>query len=167
MDLFCSGITRKKPFAKANGFFQWNSFLRNEWNTLARVKLPAAVKYAYGVWKNEFYFTLRPTGAIFHNLRSKLFHRERKRTISLKANDYARVRIHTQKSRIYLFCSPQTNRNHPSGWFFVLAEKEFGCELFFAKGEKRSSKPHEMRDSISGRWSLEPPWNTVAVRNGR
>ena len=75
---------RKKPFAKANGFFQWNSFLRNEWNTLARVKLPAAVKYAYGVWGNEFYFTLRPTGAIFHNSRSELFHIRRKANISLE-----------------------------------------------------------------------------------
>ena len=31
----------------------------------------------------------------FHNLRSKLFHRERKRTISLKTDGYVRVRIHT------------------------------------------------------------------------
>ncbi len=34
------------------------------------------------------------------------FHRERKRTISLKKNGYARVRIHTQKRQKYLFCGP-------------------------------------------------------------
>ena len=66
------------------------------------------VKYACGVWNSPrrrvggFNFTWCDS-IKFHNLRSKLFHRERKRTISLKTNGYVRVRIHMQKQQKYLF----------------------------------------------------------------
>ena len=42
------------------------------------------------------------------------FHRERKRTISLKTNGYVRVRIHTQKQQKYLFCNPKTRKKQDS-----------------------------------------------------
>ena len=53
-------------------FFSEIRSLRNEWNTLTRVKLPAAVKYACGVWRNEFYFTFGAS-RIFH-LKNQIFY---------------------------------------------------------------------------------------------
>ena len=42
------------------------------------------VKYACGRVRDLFHFTLRPRGAIFHNLQSKLFHIRHRSNISLK-----------------------------------------------------------------------------------
>ena len=66
------------------------------WNT------PAACEIRCEQRVGGFHFTWCDS-IKFHNLRSKLFHRERKRTISLKTNGYVRVRIHMQKQQKYLF----------------------------------------------------------------
>ena len=82
--------TSAKKNAKSNfdlAFFSEIRSLRNEWNTLTRVKLPAAVKYACGVWRNEFYFTSnRAEGGVryFTISARKLFHIRRKPNISLE-----------------------------------------------------------------------------------
>ena len=88
------------------------------------------VKYACGVWNSPrrrvggFNFTWCDS-IKFHNLRSKLFHRERKRTISLKTNGYVRVRIHMQKCQKYLFRSPHQK-----------STCESKCFSFFATGKR-------------------------------
>ena len=95
----------EKSTCESKCFFQLNPPLR-----VGEILL-CNVKYACGVWNSPrrrvggFNFTWCDS-IKFHNLRSKLFHRERKRTISLKTNGYVRVRIHMQKQQKYLFRSP-------------------------------------------------------------
>ena len=49
--------TMKKALARASAFFSEIRSCGTSEMLLRSVKLPAAVKYAYGVWGNEFYFT--------------------------------------------------------------------------------------------------------------
>ena len=88
MDLFCKGVPRKKPFAKANGFFQWNSFLTE------RVKYADACEIACGSEirlrrvKERILFHIdqsRRRREIFHNFRKEIIsHFAVRQNISLK-----------------------------------------------------------------------------------
>ena len=73
----------EKSICGCKCFFQWNLFRRNEWNIFDVKYCFANVKYACGVWRNEFYFTLRqrsnisrlPQGKHFTSLVGGIFYR--------------------------------------------------------------------------------------------
>ena len=78
--LFCPPLPRKKPFAKADGFFQWNSFLTE------RVKYADAYEIACG---SEIRLRRVKERILFHIVQSRrrreIFHNFRKEIISHSA----------------------------------------------------------------------------------